>query len=54
MTIKITLDEDDVRNVVAEKYGAKKDNVTIRIVTKTVGYGMGEHDKNCVEVEIIK
>ncbi len=54
MITKIILDEDGVRDAIAEKYDVEKDDVTIRISSRTVGYGMGEHDENCVEVEIKK
>ena len=46
------LDESDVINILAEYFNVTTDNVSVKIVPTTVGYGVMEHEKNCIEVVV--
>ena len=47
-----TLDKNDIKMLVAEKYDVNPKQVNVRCFMNTIGYGMDEHDEPTVEVEI--
>lgn len=58
MKMQIVLDEEDVRQTIANAYNVEKDNVSLEIVTVTEGCGVGERlvkrTKATVEVPMVE
>ena len=52
MKIKRVLDEQDIRNIVANWFNTKSDNVKCSIKAKSEGYGQAEHFVDYIEVEV--
>lgn len=50
--IKVILDEKEIATIVATMYGVDANDVVIKHKKETVGYGLGEHDVDRVEVEV--
>lgn len=46
------LNESDVKEILAEYFNVNLNNVSINITSVTVGCGMMEHEKNCIEVVV--
>ena len=46
------LNESDVKEILAEYFNVNINNVSINITSVTVGCGMMEHEKNCIEVVV--
>lgn len=44
------LNEPDVKEILAEYFNVTTDNVSVKIVPVSVGYGMMEHEENRIEV----
>lgn len=50
----IELDEEDIVKIIAERFNADTDQVTINISCESRGWGEGEHSVNTVYVTVRK
>lgn len=50
--MKIKINENEIRNIVADYYGANVNNVTVYTEEELRGYGMGEHTEHVIVATI--
>lgn len=48
----VELDIEDIKKIIAEKFGVEPNEVELTIKKRTVGYGMGEHEKDVLECRV--
>lgn len=46
--------DEDLRNIIMEKYDAKPSQVTSIYTEEVVGYGMGEHTEPVFYIELVE
>lgn len=51
--VKLTIGENEIRNIIAAHYNVNKDAVVIHVKQEWAGYGQGEHTENRTEATII-
>lgn len=47
----IELDSEDIRKIIAKKCGVDVDDVILKVESRCVGYGKGEHEENIVSAK---
>lgn len=52
MKYRMLLDEDDIREIIADKFGVPVDDVKFKYYEGVEGYGVGEHVVQKVSAEV--
>ncbi len=52
MKYRLLLDEDDIREIIADKFGVPLEDVRLRYFEGVEGYGVGEHIVQKVSAEV--
>lgn len=53
MYTTVTLDEDDIKKIVAKHFKVNQSDIDIEIYKETRGYGESEYEEDAVKIEVI-
>lgn len=49
----VELDIEDIKKIIAEKFGVKPNDIELNNGTHTVGYGLAEHEEPYLKVKVV-